>query len=462
MSSGKKDKSDHRALLYPSVVYKFESLIYDYTHLSQMIGPVLRTFVSLLRTLAWGRCGLMRSLNLSAALLFFFFFSFLYLEKRLEICKMPRISTDSRSRQKSCIRCVQGKRRCNRQTPQCGRCLARGLECTYVKSHSGSNQQHTAAQSSYIPTVESLSSSIDDFLSTVTPQEPTFFNDAEFLASWLTPGPSLFAVPTFLPTGPAGYFPEVVEIDKWSVRQLLRGLKSYPKMFARSLKTPFIHHRLYNACLPGAIQDVFMVSTLYYSKTPETEDTVQQIVGAKAMSLVRKSHPMALDELLAAVQALILFHIIQLFDGDIRQRAIAEQNMDTMRTWTMQLQVRAGELGPTPTWGEWIFVESVRRTVIVSVLLEGLYSMLKMGNCMVVRQLSVLPFTSGGSFWNINTDASWTAESHHLNSDTVLYGDYSRAFETGRVSGKLDKFDKLLLTPCIGERIGEYIALEAE
>lgn len=374
---------------------------------------------------------------------------------------MPRISTNSRSRQKSCIRCVQGKRRCNRQTPQCGRCLARGLECTYIKSHSGSNQQNTAAQSPYIgdAPVESLSSSIDGLLSTVTPEEPTFFSDADFLASWLTPGPSLFAVPTFLP---AGYFPEIAEIDKWSVKQLLRGLKSYPKMFALSLKTPFIHHRLYDGCLPEAIQDVFMVSTLYYSRTPETEDMVQQILEAKAMTLVRKSHPMALDELLAAVQALILFHIIQLFDGDIRQRALAEQNMDTMRAWTMQLQVRAGELGPTPTWGEWIFVESVRRTIIVSVLVEGLYSMLKMGNCMVVRQLSVLPFTSGGSFWNIKTDASWTAESHHLNSDTVLYGDFSKAFEAGRVSGKLDTFDKLLLTPCIGERIGEYITLEAE
>ncbi|KAH8429757.1 Zn(II)2Cys6 transcription factor domain-containing protein [Aspergillus melleus] len=373
---------------------------------------------------------------------------------------MPRISTDSRSRQKSCVTCAHGKRRCNRQTPQCSRCLARGLECTYVNSYSRSTRQHqqqTTAQSPYFPPIESLSLSIDDILSAFPPEETTLFNDADLLASWLTLSPTLFAVPTLLP---AGYFPEVAVIDRWSTKQLLRGLKSYPEMFARSRKTPFIHDRLYDVCLPDAMQDAFMVSASYYSRTPETEDTVLQILEARTQSLVRRSHQATLEELLATVQALMLLHIIQLFDGDVRQRAMAEQNMDTLRAWTMELQVRVGELGNPSTWREWIFAESVRRTVIVSVLIEGLYSMLKMGSCTIVRQLSVLPFTFGSLFWSINTDASWNAESHRLGSDTVLYGDFSRAFETGQVSGKLDAFDKFLLAPCIGERGREILKLE--
>ncbi|KOS20564.1 Peroxisome proliferation transcriptional regulator [Escovopsis weberi] len=35
------------------------------------------------------------------------------------------------SRQKSCNTCVRGKRRCDKQTPRCGRCAAKNLDCTY-------------------------------------------------------------------------------------------------------------------------------------------------------------------------------------------------------------------------------------------------------------------------------------------------------------------------------------------
>lgn len=232
-------------------------------------------------------------------------------------------------------------------------------------------------------------------------------------------------------------------------------------MFARSRRTSFIHHRLYDVYLPEAIQDAFTVSASYYTKTAATEDTILRIVEAKTATLIRQNHQEnTLEELLAAVQALLIFHIIQLFDGDVRQRSIAERNMDTLRAWTMQLQVRAGELGPTPTWQEWILAESIRRTIIISILIEGLYSVLKVGHCTIVRALSVLPFTSGAALWNLTTDASWLAQSHRLGSDTVLYGDFARAFENGRVLGKLDEFEKTLLAPCMGERYREMLTLE--
>ncbi|PLB50913.1 hypothetical protein P170DRAFT_436003 [Aspergillus steynii IBT 23096] len=372
---------------------------------------------------------------------------------------MSRISPYSRSRQKSCVTCAEGKRRCNRQTPQCSRCLARGLECVYLNSPPTRSRQQPVLDSTCFQSFESPSESLEDVLSAFPLDDPTLlFNDAELLASWLTPSPSISAVPTLLP---AGYYPEVTVIDRWSTRQLLQSIKSYPRMFARGRKTPFIHHRLYDVSLPKPMQDAFMVSACYYSRTPETEDTVLSILESKTTDLLRQNQNQSTAEgLLAAVQALIIFHTIQLFDGDVRQRAMAEQNMDTLRAWTMKLQLLAGELGPAPTWQEWIFAESVRRTVIVSVLMEGLYSMLKVGNCTIVRQLSVLPFTAGGAFWNMNTDASWRSEAHRLGSETVLYGDFARVFETGGYSGKLDAFEKLLLTPCIGEREKEILKQE--
>ncbi|KAM3514220.1 hypothetical protein MY11210_002109 [Beauveria gryllotalpidicola] len=56
------------------------------------------------------------------------------------------------SRQKSCNACVRGKRRCDKRTPRCTRCAAKGLDCVYHKmppsSSSTTTTTTTTAQSS--------------------------------------------------------------------------------------------------------------------------------------------------------------------------------------------------------------------------------------------------------------------------------------------------------------------------
>lgn len=187
-----------------------------------------------------------------------------------------------------------------------------------------------------------------------------------------------------------------------------------------------------------------------------------RVLEAKTASLVQQVHQTtSLEDLLASIQALMLFHIIQLFDGDIRQRSIAERNMDTLRTWTIRLQVQAEDLGNAASWQEWIFAESIRRTVIFSALIDSLYSSLKHGYCKNVKVLSMLPFTSRSRLWDLTTNAAWSAESSQSGSDVVLYGDFSMAWENGRVLGELDDFQKLILAPCVGERYKDVLELES-
>lgn len=52
------------------------------------------------------------------------------------------------SRQKSCNACVRGKRRCDKRTPQCSRCLAKGLGCVYQKLPPGASAACNNEQSS--------------------------------------------------------------------------------------------------------------------------------------------------------------------------------------------------------------------------------------------------------------------------------------------------------------------------
>lgn len=298
---------------------------------------------------------------------------------------------------------------------------------------------------------------LDDILSMWSPNSDPCIDHPSVVASWHTGSPSLVDAPSLFP---AIFFPDTTIPDKWSITQSLRSTKSFPQMFVRSRRTPFIHQRLYDSYLPNAIQDAFAVSTAYCTKTAETEDMTLRVLEAKTASLVEQVYETtSLKELLASVQALMLFHIIQLFDGDIRQRSIAERNLDTLRAWTTRLQVQAEDLGHATSWQEWIFAESIRRTVIFSVLIDSLYSSLKLGYCTHAKLLSMLPFTSGSRLWNHTTSVAWSAESSQ-GSDVVLYGDFSMAWENGRVMGELDDFQKLLLIPCVGERYRDVLELE--
>ncbi|KAF7542671.1 hypothetical protein G7Z17_g11373 [Cylindrodendrum hubeiense] len=53
----------------------------------------------------------------------------------LTLRKMDRVAA---SRQKSCNTCVRGKRKCDKKTPRCTRCAAKGLDCVYQKLPPGS------------------------------------------------------------------------------------------------------------------------------------------------------------------------------------------------------------------------------------------------------------------------------------------------------------------------------------
>lgn len=52
------------------------------------------------------------------------------------------------SRQKSCNACVRGKRRCDKRTPRCTRCSAKGLDCVYQKLPPGASSSHGTCTSS--------------------------------------------------------------------------------------------------------------------------------------------------------------------------------------------------------------------------------------------------------------------------------------------------------------------------
>ena len=76
------------------------------------------------------------------------------------------------------------------------------------------------------------------------------------------------------------------------------------------------------------MQDAFAICAIYMTKTENNMLTVFHIMEEKVAELIYESNEASwsIAENLASVQDWVLVQIIQLFDGDIRQRHLAEQN----------------------------------------------------------------------------------------------------------------------------------------
>ena len=73
------------------------------------------------------------------------------------------------------------------------------------------------------------------------------------------------------------------------------------------------------------------------------------MLDCKLVALVQASASFyRVEDNLLVLQALILYQIIRLFDGDVRQRANAERHLELLDSWTLRLQQNYFQALETP------------------------------------------------------------------------------------------------------------------
>ena len=252
--------------------------------------------------------------------------------------------------------------------------------------------------------------------------------------------------------------------DGHSMTYLVNNIRSYPAMFVFQGRTPFIHSRLYHAGLPRKMQDAFAICAIYLTMTENNKLTVFHIMEEKVAELIHESNEASwsIAENLAGVQALILVHIIQLFDGDIRQRALAEQNEATLIRWTEQLHMRTrNELVASTAllWPSWIFVESLRRAIVMSHILRAMYSCIKLGFCQDVASLKPLLFTARAPHWEGQVGNTSQLVKQSPSSPLVSYYDFVTMSEKRRPV-EAEAFERFLLVACRPEKCADILETE--
>ncbi|CAK7234823.1 hypothetical protein SCUCBS95973_009064 [Sporothrix curviconia] len=216
---------------------------------------------------------------------------------------------------------------------------------------------------------------------------------------------------------------------------------------------PFIHPFLYGDVngntpavrkMPSSVQVAFLALSSYVGRTTATAELVLDAVDAQAQQLLLQEAATALTyapsllEQLARVQALVVYQVIGLFDGNAHTRHLAEERRSTLCNWARQLydSARQGLAGgsstalpsagssdssdildgsmaamqvlpgsdPARTWHFWILAESIRRIWIVADAVDTIYQAMQYG---WRTPASSIACTARHGLWQARSAAEW-------------------------------------------------------
>ncbi|KAJ4294941.1 hypothetical protein N0V88_005180 [Collariella sp. IMI 366227] len=249
----------------------------------------------------------------------------------------------------------------------------------------------------------------------------------------------------FNASGPAN-----TSITRTSMAYCVKEYRAWPRRWVAETTTPFIHPSLYTGSgpsgktgsgmasflglgsnslsgLPPALQDAFAVSAVYAARNDANSDLVMQLVESKAAALLYSPDQgnWTIIEQLAALQALLVYQIGVAVSDDA-----------------------------TSAWRRWLFNETVRRTVITSFMIRGIYSMAKQGYCRLGPVVTDMSFTSGSRLWAAKTPGRWQRALGETDPGWISRMDFSEIL--GRADpGNLDEFGVMMAVTYRGKDVVE-------
>lgn len=271
----------------------------------------------------------------------------------------------------ACVFCTRAKRKCDKRTPSCTRCMRKKFTCRYPAPRMAPLYDILYAEDgamSAVPVVTCGASEMDPQASRER-REPVQESPHDRLHSESSqPSPGGFLSRPD-PTGIGPSFdsqcdtPWFLTPSSWELAHAPRSecltfgedslmcfvntLQDWLRQWTSQGHCAFIHRRLYPADLPLSIQDAYTTLTAYQTKTPKTERMILRIVKNRVSNLVQSQPLEPVDGIgtvmldttkhLARTQALIIYTTICLFDGDINARAQAEQGLEVLLPWAYQL-----------------------------------------------------------------------------------------------------------------------------
>lgn len=303
------------------------------------------------------------------------------------------------------------------------------------------------------------------------------------------------------------------------LRSYIDNINEWLARWVETGSCPFIHQRTYKHHIPRCVQDAYTALSTYQNRKESNKTIVTSLLEQRVKQLLADqprppsgttsdddagAAALNIFEHLARVQALLIYQIICLYDGDIRLRHVAETQIPTLNSWLRQLissAQRTAAQGPetfvspmvTPpdckkdslshsiehiggqedgdvewvslasslilpqediAWYAWLFAETIRRTWLVATAVQTVYLTMQV---LWAPCPGGLPFTTRKGAFEASSSFAWAAccEGHKQGIDFARRHE-DRLFEECRPED-VDEFTVRLLEISYGiERIERW------
>ncbi|KAB5527931.1 hypothetical protein GE09DRAFT_975301 [Coniochaeta sp. 2T2.1] len=207
-----------------------------------------------------------------------------------------------------------------------------------------------------------------------------------------------------------------------STRLIIQGLRAYPMMMLRrETLPPFIHpywHIRHMPALPESLSTCMSIAHMYAFRSEETKPFLWRTIQAEDERFLAQRRTMSAEDMLACIQAQMIYMIMRFVDGT---QDPPELNQQLIRTYQILCKLfRRLHNGPfcepdnyilRPTWEEWIYAESRRRTACVFFLICRCISVSTgIQGCDAFHEFINLPLASPKQLWEARTREEWERE----------------------------------------------------
>jgi hypothetical protein len=143
--------------------------------------------------------------------------------------------------------------------------------------------------------------------------------------------------------------------SKTPLHYIVARVKGFTTDVVARNATPFLHRYLYRDLTPQCILSCFTANVLYANRTQANTAMVMRVLHSSVRELVDAEAGRVIAtpvEKLARTQALFLYQIICLLDGDVILRAQGERDIPLLQTWLADLCKVRENLGDLAQLGD--------------------------------------------------------------------------------------------------------------
>lgn len=259
-----------------------------------------------------------------------------------------------------------------------------------------------------------------------------------------------------MPRAAKAFLPKRSKWDQFSMmtKFLLSTIRQYPGMMLNgTAPPPFVHHLCFastetnvNNLLPGPLLRCAGIVALWSTKNSTNGHYIWKIIRIEQRRLLAEVDEYGDMTAVNALQVITIYFLLRISASDDEDANFDVQLIQTMTRLSARLSgvtMRYCDPASTvrPSFGDWVVVESLRRTIAALFIIEFLFDLDPgRGNptCDVVKYWSEMLLPSAKSLWEADGESVWEQEYTATGNDQrPFYGELLRHNQLDSVRGSL-------------------------